>query len=91
MYAITPATLQTSAAKGQATHIRCEGPPPVYPITVQPGRFWRVFPADRHGAPVSPGYVQTHYTLALLLMRRIARDRGHMPFKVVHTSTERKP
>lgn len=79
-----------------ATHIRLTGPTPDYGTPVRPPGgtqppIWNIFAADRAGRPVSRVYaVADYYVLALLLMRRIARDRGRMRFKVA-TSGEQAP
>ena len=75
----------------RATHVRLTGPTPDYGTRTRPPGgsqppIWNVFAADRAGRPVSRAYaVADYYNLALLLMRRIARDRGHMDFKIAHT------
>ena len=72
----------------RATHIRLTGPSPDYGTASRPPGgpqppIWNIFAADREGRPVSRVYaVADYYVLALLLMRRIARDRGRMRFTV---------
>lgn len=79
-----------------ATHIRLTGPTPDYGTRTRPPggsqpAIWNVFAADRAGHPVSRVYaVPDYFNLALLLMRRIARDRGRMRFKIA-TSGEPAP
>ena len=65
----------------RVTYIRCEGPMPRFTGTPTHGRppVWRVFPADRANKPTGPVYEKPSWLEALLLMRRIARDR-RMPF-----------
>ena len=70
----------------KATHIRCVGPKPDYsknPRRTGTPPVWHVYASDRHGMPVSRAYAKNVFGLALLLMRRIARDR-RMPHKVFH-------
>ena len=65
----------------RATYIRCEGPMPDFSNKPALGLHpvWRVFPADKTHKPTGPVYEKPSWLEALLLMRRIARDR-HMPF-----------
>jgi hypothetical protein len=65
----------------RATYIRCEGPMPRFTDkpALGPPPVWRVFPADHTNKPTGPVYEKPSWLEALLLMRRIARDR-HMPF-----------
>ena len=65
----------------RATYIRCEGPMPRFTGKPAPGLppVWQVFPAGQDHRPTGKVYVKHNWLAALLLMRRIARDR-HMPF-----------
>ena len=68
----------------KASHIRCTGPMPMFSGTAAPSRGnppqWLVFPATRDGMPFGERvYRKGDWLQALLLMRRLARDR-RMPF-----------
>ena len=65
----------------RAAYIRCEGPMPYFSDKPAPGLppVWKVFPADHVNKPTGKIYEKPSWLEALLLMRRIARDR-HMPF-----------
>jgi hypothetical protein len=65
----------------RATYIRCEGPMPRFTNKPAPGLQprWKVFPAGQDHLPTGKVYEKNSWLAALLLMRRIARDR-HMPF-----------
>jgi hypothetical protein len=65
----------------RATYIRCEGPMPRFTDKLVPGLppIWKVFPADHTNKPTGKIYEKPAWLEALLLMRRIARDR-QMPF-----------
>lgn len=70
----------------KATHIRCVGPKPDYsknPRRTGTPPVWHVYAADNYGMAVSRTYTNGQLGLALLLMRRIARDK-RMPHKVFH-------
>ena len=65
----------------RAAYIRCEGPMPDFTDKPVPGLppVWQVFPAGQDHRPTGKVYEKHNWLAALLLMRRIARDR-HMPF-----------
>ena len=72
----------------RATYIRCEGPMPDFtdkPVPSLPP-VWQVFPAGQDHLPTGKVYEKTSWLAALLLMRRIARDR-HMPFAAFAKTT----
>lgn len=70
----------------KATHFRCVGPKPDYsknPRHTGTPPVWHVFASDQFGMPVTKTYSSNDFGIALITMRRMARDH-HMPFIVSH-------
>ena len=73
----------------RATYIRCEGPMPDFTDKPVPGLppIWKVFPAGHDHRPTGKIYKKQTWLEALLLMRRVARDR-RMPFAAYVTTRQ---